>query len=198
MCLFVVLSSSPLNLGRSFRYSWGMTPRGWSRSRGAYLFSKKPIRVISINGGGIRICLRNLGQDHSGWSGSRVCQGLKSKSWVVSNSGLRVGCGGYKGKWNSSTSRGGGVFSFQIFLKINFSRSDINGAFCWDVSEWVWGLLKARVMNDNEGSVESPRWCECNQNRLLSPIQRVLNLSCPRGKILQYILVNGTKSCCSS
>lgn len=31
----------------------------------------------------------------------------------------------------------GGVFSFQIFLEINFSGLDTNGAFCWDVSERV-------------------------------------------------------------
>lgn len=72
-------------------------------------------------------------------------------------------------------------------MKINFSGSDTNGSFCWEVFEGVWGLLKAMVINDDEGGVDSPRWCGWNQNILRSPTGRVLNLSYPKGKILQYV-----------
>lgn len=39
-----------------------------------------------------------------------------------------------------------GVFSSQMLLDISISGSDIDGILCSEVSEWVWSLVKAKVL----------------------------------------------------
>lgn len=43
-----------------------------------------------------------------------------------------------------------GVFAFQTLLKISFSGSDTDGFLYWEVSKWLWGFLKARMISEIE------------------------------------------------